>query len=196
MHEGRNVRDVNRTSGGQALESRVSSKDSCPVWGGAVGKGLVQASTSLAAYSTLRPRRCRSSRRSHARPRGAGKPHTGRRAPGGRQESGKVCVMQRADPRDCASTGERCAGKPARTVRRGADGTGPCLRYLAGGLPYFNYPLRFLPRRSLSRRDDSRDAGRPERGWRRLVPRLAPLAPAALLPRGSPARCLDAAGPD
>ena len=53
MHEGRNLRDANRASGGQALESRVSSKDSCPVWGGAVGKGLVQASTSLAAYSTL-----------------------------------------------------------------------------------------------------------------------------------------------
>ena len=39
MHEGRNLRSVNRVSGGQALESRVSSKDSCPVWGGAVGKG-------------------------------------------------------------------------------------------------------------------------------------------------------------
>src|SRR5215212_1098287 len=46
--------------------------------------------------------------------------------------------MHRADLRDCASTGERCARKRARTVRRGADGKGPTDngRYLAGGLPY------------------------------------------------------------
>ena len=48
-----------------------------------------------------------------------------------------MCVMQRADLPDYPPTGERCAWKPARTVRRGADGTGPCTRYLAGGLPYY-----------------------------------------------------------
>jgi len=53
--------------------------------------------------------------------------------------------MQSADPPDCAVTGERCAWKPARTVRRGADGKGPRLRYLAGGLPYFTYPRQCNP---------------------------------------------------
>src|SRR3954451_6579537 len=39
MHECHNLGDVSRASGRRALESRMSSKDSCPVWGGAVGKG-------------------------------------------------------------------------------------------------------------------------------------------------------------
>ena len=39
--------------GFESLESRMRSKDSCPVWGGAVGK--VPQGNSLAAYSTSCP---------------------------------------------------------------------------------------------------------------------------------------------
>jgi hypothetical protein len=52
--------------------------------------------------------------------------------------------MQSADLPDYTPTGERCAWKPARTVRRGADGKGPGNRYLAGGLPYFTVETLFL----------------------------------------------------
>ena len=70
-------------------------------------------------------RRCHRSRRSDARPGGAGKPRTGRRAPGGRQEGREVGEMPSADLRDGAPTGKPCAVQAARTVRGGADGKGP-----------------------------------------------------------------------
>src|SRR5215210_3323813 len=95
------------------------------------------------AYGTrvLGSRSCRSSRGGDGPPGRSGKPATGRRAAGGRQEGRKGGEMPSADLRDCPSTGEPCAAKAARTVRRGADGKGPGNRYLAGGLPYFAHPL-------------------------------------------------------
>jgi hypothetical protein len=52
--------------------------------------------------------------------------------------------MPSADLRNYSSTGEPGAVKAACPVRRGADGKGPCKRYLAGGLPYLAHPPPFL----------------------------------------------------
>src|SRR5919199_5239130 len=70
----------------------------------------------------LGSRSCRSSRGGDGPPGRSGKPATGRRAAGGRQEGREGGEMPSANLRDGASTGEPCAAKAACTVRGGAVG--------------------------------------------------------------------------
>ena len=116
-------RPAREPSAGWAVDNEPTEGDGRGTYGTLVRRWLREGGMAYRARAPG-PRRCHSSRRSDARPGRAGKPCTGRRAPGGRQEGREVVEMPSADLRDCAPTGEPCAVKAARTVRGGADGKG------------------------------------------------------------------------